>query len=227
MTESATAQVDATHASPTDAPTFLEIIIDETGSMQTVKAATIAAFNTFIKDQKEDPAQCQVTMTKFHSSRTITPYEMIDLDMVPKLTANTFNPGDMTNLYDTIMTRIAVLDDRIQDMKCNVLFLVLTDGADNHSKMTALSVKSALKDKMAKGWTFVYLGAYQQALESAIAMGFPPNNIKAFERNDIEMEAAFAATSSATKAYRSERSKGAVEVGTSSMNYYAGVTNHE
>jgi hypothetical protein len=227
MTESASAQVDATHVSPTDAPTFLEIIIDETGSMGSVKAATIAAFNKFISDQKEDPARCQVTMTKFHSSRTITPYEMVDLDMVPNLTANTFNPGDMTNLYDTIMTRIAILDDRIQDMKCNVLFLVLTDGADNASKMTALSVKSALKDKMAKGWTFVYLGAYQQALEAAIAMGFPPNNIKAFERNDVEMDSAFVETSNATKAFRSARSSGAVEVGTASMNYYAGVPNHE
>ena len=222
MSKSASVQADATVASANQAPTFLEIVIDETQSMNSVKPQTIAAFNDFIKDQKAlEEASCQVTMTKFSSSKITTPYEMIDISMVPDLTNNTFMPNGMTNLYDVICDRITALKNKIGNTECNVLFLVLTDGADNQSRhATVDSIRAQLSNQMEAGWTFVYLGAYAAALDAALRMGFPAGNIKAF--SNVEIASAMAATSHATTAYRSARSSGAVAVATSSANYFSG-----
>jgi len=222
MTESASGQVDAVVASAEQAPTFIEILIDETGSMGGVKGATITAFNDFIKDQKQAEAACQVTMTKFSTTRVITPYEMIDLSMVPDLTPATFNPGGGTNLYDTIVMRCRDLSEKVGSLPCNVLFLVITDGEDTSSRHSPATVRETLCEKMSAGWTFVYLGAYESALKVALSMGFPENNIKAFSATDAEVSKALHQTSAATTAYRSARASGAISVGTSSMGYFTG-----
>ncbi len=219
MSKSAKVRMDATDASVEQAPTIIEILIDETASMGSVRGQTISAFNEFIDDQKKlADASCQVTMTKFSSAKVSTPYEMIDIAMVPSLSSKTFIPGGMTNLYDTILQRISALKEKIGSTPCNVLFLVLTDGDDNQSSRPLHQVKVALSSHMEEGWTFVYLGAHQRALQAGLEMGFPAGNIKSF--SNAEIEQAFAKTSHATTAYRSARSSGAVAVGTSSLNYY-------
>jgi hypothetical protein len=221
MTKTASGQSDATHAS-SEAPTFLEIIIDETGSMSSVKAQTIQSFNDFIKDQKALPGECLVSMTKFSTDRISTPYESIGISMVPNLTSATFCPNGMTNLYDTILDRITKLRSKVAATPCNVLFLVLTDGDDNSSRSHRSDVVQELGTQMEAGWTFVYLGAHGNALNAALAMGFPEGNIKAFSNVDVEVAAAMAATSNATTMYRSARASGAVAVATSSSNYFSG-----
>lgn len=225
MKKSAQARADATIASAEQAPTFLEILIDETSSMGCVKPHTIAAFNSFIEEQRQLGESCQVTMTKFSTYKVTTPYEMIDLAMVPALTPNTFNPSGSTNLFDTIEDRINALSATIGNIPCNVLFIVLTDGEDNQSRRADVnSIRRRLGERMEAGWTFVYLGAFEQALDMGLQMGFPEGNIKAF--SNVEIGSAMAQTSMATTAYRSARSSGAVAASTASMNYFSGEENN-
>jgi hypothetical protein len=219
----ASKQADATIASANTDPTFLEIIVDETTSMWPFKASTIDAFNGFIADQsKLEDDNLRVSMTKFSTAEIVTPYECLPLNMVPKMNSNTFNPQGSTNLYDVIGQRINALSEKIGDLKCNVLFMVLTDGEDNQSRTeTATSIKRMLGEKMDKnGWTFVYLGAHDHALTEAVKMGFPEGNIQQFKTTDIQK--AFVATSDATAAYRSARASGLVATASTTRSYFSG-----
>lgn len=216
-------QNDATVASSDQVPTIIEILIDETGSMTQVTASTIDAFNNFIMDQKEGDTPCQVTMTKFSSSKVSTPYEMIPVAMVPKLTRATFIPSGGTNLYDVMLSRAKILMETIGQTPCNVIFLVLTDGDDNVSAPGSEDrVRAMLPERMGAGWTFVYLGAHERAVATALRLGFPDNNVKQFEKSDAEMASAMAQTSAATSAYRLARASGSIAVGTSSVSYFSG-----
>lgn len=214
--------VDATIASTLNTtPTFIEIIIDETGSMGPYAQSTIDAYNSFIRDQKElGGDHCLVTMTQFSTYKISTPYDMIALAMVPELDAKSFQPTGGTNLYDVMVQRINALSTKIKNTECNVVFLVLTDGEDNQSEIKVTQMPSILGERMEAGWTFVYLGAHDRALSEATRMGFPTGNVKAFKITDIAKS--FQQTSNATSAYRSARSAGLVASNTTSLNYFSG-----
>ena len=184
-------------------PTLIELLIDETGSMGTYLSSTIGGFNNFIDEQRAQDGTLLVTLTKFASNRKTTPYVDLEVGMVPHLTNTTFLPQGGTNLYDAIVSRIADLSDRLTtwDVRPNILFVVMTDGEDNASKTTALECRDAvLNASNSSEWTFVYLGAHENALHIALDLGFVEGNIKPFWGHT--MEQTMHDVSAATTAFR-------------------------
>ena len=186
--------------------TVIEFLLDETGSMNSCKNQTVSGFNTFLKEQKEQTDECLFTLTKFDTAGQKTPYVDIDVNMVPLMMPNWFNPGGGTNLRDTIGRRISSLNARLSKwtVKPNVLFIVMTDGEDNaSSQYSEQAIQSLIKSYTMQGWTFVYLGANQNAMIIANRLGFPDGNIKSFATD--QMEQTMQTVSAATVAYRSTR----------------------
>ncbi|MEL6246994.1 MAG: hypothetical protein AAFY78_14765 [Cyanobacteria bacterium J06648_16] len=54
--------------------THITILLDRTGSMQTIRDDTIGGFNAFLAQQKEEPGMATVTLVQFDSQ---DPYEVI------------------------------------------------------------------------------------------------------------------------------------------------------
>lgn len=199
-------------------PTVIEFILDETGSMSSWLMPTITGFNTFLKEQREQPGQALLTLTKFDTAGLKTPFFDIDVKMAPELTTATFVPGGGTNLRDAIGNRIAALKARLSawPVQPNVLIVAMTDGEDNASQIyTEHSLSSLLRDQQASGWTFVYLGATANAVEVGKRLGFPPGNIKQFEGS--QMYQTMQVLSGSTTAYRATREQA---YGTSEQNYF-------
>jgi len=193
-------------AAQTYTPTIIEFLLDETGSMQSCKRPTVAGFNDFLTEQQAQTGSCLLSLTKFDTNGLKTPYTDIDVHMVPGMIEDWFIPGGSTNLRDTIGKRLASIKQRLETwtVKPNVLFVVMTDGDDNASREFSESViKAALKSYMQEGWTFVYLGADQNALEVANRLGFPEGNIKSFASS--EMRETMQGLARATTAYRAAR----------------------
>lgn len=208
---------DATVASPV---TVIEFCLDETGSMSRHKQAVLKGFNTFLAEQKAAEGDCRFSLTKFDTSGIKTPYVDLDIAEVPNLNDNTFTPREYTNLYDVIGYRIQAVEARLElwTNKPNVLIIVMTDGSDNASKaFTPSTIAAMLSSKMEQGWTFVFLGADQNAALVAGKLGFLPDNIKSFASS--EFEATMVSMSGATTAYRATRSAG--QTGTYAS-YFAG-----
>jgi hypothetical protein len=165
-------------------PVLIEIILDETGSMSSCKNQAISGYNTFLKEQREQPNKALLTLTKFDSNGLRTPYRDLDLAFVPDLTSDTFLPGSMTNLYDALGTRIDDIAHRVHDftIKPMVLVVVITDGQDNASRIySQAATRQLVETYTAQNWCFAYLGADARALQTAAALGISPGNAKAFD----------------------------------------------
>lgn len=185
---------------------IIDFLLDETGSMSSCKGQTISGFNNFIGEQRVQTGKCLFTLTKFDTSGIKTPYSYLDISMVPNMTENTFNPGSMTNLYDAIGQRVETLRAELSSWieKPRVLFVVMTDGEDNssHRYRNCKDIEILLNEH--PEWTFVYLGANQNALNIATKMGFKVGNIKSFATE--EMQQTMQTLSAATVAYRQKSS---------------------
>ena len=190
----------------TEVPTIIEFLLDETGSMLDCKTATVAGYNDFLDEQRKQSGTCLLTLTKFDTGGQKTPYVDLNIGMIPHMQEDWFIPGGGTNLRDTIGSRMAALKERLATwtIKPNVLFVVMTDGGDNASRTYSEdATRAALKHHMEEGWTFVYLGADQDALAVAERLGFPAGNTKSFA--SAKMRETMQTLAKATTAYRAAR----------------------
>lgn len=186
----------ATRAS--NEPTFIDILLDETGSMSSCHGATVNGFNAFIADQREVGGDCYLTLSKFDSNGIRTPYENLRLESVPELS---FFPGSMTNLWDVVGGRVSEVLK--QNRQGRSLVVVLTDGGENASRsFNCEQVKSLVSEAISKGVSFLYFGAGTGAKQQALDMGFPENTITVFDTR--HMADTMKTVSAKTRAFRAE-----------------------
>ncbi len=106
--------------------TIVSFILDETGSMEVCRDATISGFNEY-KNGLKGNGKVKFTLTKFNTDRTKVVYDAVDLKDVKDLTRNTYMPNAMTNLYDAIAVAINLVEVKGKS-KPRMLFVIMTDG---------------------------------------------------------------------------------------------------
>jgi hypothetical protein len=133
------------------------LLLDRSGSMNTCREDTIGGFNAFIETQKQHGGT--MTLCLFdHEFQTV--YEKMPIEDVPPLQ---FVPRGSTALYDAIGNVLKM------DLTGDVMVVILTDGEENAStKYTAEHIKDLIE---LKPWTFVYLGANQDAVLNSSRIG--------------------------------------------------------
>lgn len=178
----------------------VSLLLDETGSMQSCLDATISGYNEYINSlSKEMEIRYLFTLTKFDSSHITTVHNGVPIKNVPPLNRDTYIPGAMTPLYDAIAYGIKALG-----RKRNVLFVILTDGLENASKeYTQRDIFKLIEKKTRGGWSFVYLGANQDAFAVGGGLGIPRGNTARYStKRTVET---FEAISQSTKNYAAAR----------------------
>jgi len=145
----------------------LIFILDRSGSMETCRDDTIGGFNAFVSDQKTLGGK--LTLVQFdHEINNV--YEDTPLGDVAPLTTETFQPRGSTALMDAIGQTI-----KKHAAKTGVVFIIQTDGEENSSHTyTKAHIKDLIEQKTKDGWTFMYLGANQDAFAEAGSMGIAP-----------------------------------------------------
>jgi hypothetical protein len=195
--------------------THISVILDRTGSMETIRDDTIRGFNTFLKEQNSQPGQATLTLVQFDSQ---DPYEVIHrfkpIGEVPELTRETYVPRASTPLLDAIGRGINDLDKSISELKeedrpSKVVFVVLTDGQENSSReFSKDQIEKMVKEKTEKNdWQFVFLSADLAAIGDAISIGIPANAVLLFEKSGKGSADAWSSLSVRTSDFRSKRKK--------------------
>ncbi len=164
---------------PAPSPTvYTEIayILDRSGSMEPMREPAVAAFNDFIRLQKEVPGEARLTLVQF-DDRYEVPMAALRIQDVPQLTAATFVPRGSTALFDAIGRTIHDFNIRLQKLPKaqqpgKVILAIFTDGAENASReYTAKHISDLIHlYRVEKGWEFLFLAANQDAIASAAAM---------------------------------------------------------
>src|SRR4030095_2823793 len=100
-----------------DGYTHISVILDRTGSMETIRDDTIGGFNAFLNAQKATSGLATLTLVQFDSQ---DPYEVVHhfkpLADVPELTRETFVPRANTPLLDAIGRGINDLEKSLSDI---------------------------------------------------------------------------------------------------------------
>jgi len=141
-------------------------LLDRSGSMDQCRDDTIGGFNAFVSDQRALNPDALMTLWQF-DHEVLVSYTNKPLSEVPPLTRETFQPRGSTHLLDTIGE--AMKSNPLNDPPIVVIF---TDGEENGShKFNKSGIKEMVEQKTSDGWTFVYLGANQDAFAEAGALG--------------------------------------------------------
>lgn len=176
---------------------FINFVLDETGSMEVCRDATISGFNEYIDSLKKDK-KLRFTLTKFDSNKIDVVYNRVLLDKVEHLSRDTYIPGAMTPLYDAIAHTITSIESKVKGKP--VLCVIMTDGEENAShEYNRTKLFKLIKDKEKEGWTFVYLGANQDAWAIGQAIGLHRGNVVNY--NTAKTGKAFRTLSHNTQCY--------------------------
>ncbi len=152
--------------------TFVTLILDETGSMETIRDDTIGGYNTYIdtlKREAKNGTDFSFSLVKFDSRAITTVHVGEDIENVPHLTRATYVPGAATPLIDACVKGIHATAE-VAKKGCPVVFVIQTDGYENAStEYTFKELAKLVRKKEKKGWHFVFLGAGIDAYETAHA----------------------------------------------------------
>ncbi len=166
---------------------FNLIIIDESGSMQSIKTAAIDSVNETIQtirsaQGKHEDQEHYVSLVTFNDDvKTI--YECVPVGEVKELTAETYQPACCTALYDAMGISLNALRKKVaEDDK--MLVTVVTDGYENASKeYSGKAIKALVDELKAKGWVFAYIGANQDV--ESVAATISITNVMKFEATPL------------------------------------------
>jgi hypothetical protein len=156
----------------------IAIILDRSGSMQSVRESTISGFNEFIRTQRALPGDVTVKLVQFDDQ-----YEVVfDLPLaeVPELNQALFVPRGRTALFDAQGLTIVTLGEELaalpeSERPAKVIVMTLTDGMENASQhYTVEGIASLIRQQSdVYHWDFIFLGANQDAIHTAATMAIP------------------------------------------------------
>jgi Mg-chelatase subunit ChlD len=175
--------------------TDITIILDRSGSMNRIKTATIAGFNSFIKEHQN--LNVRLSLIQFNQEYDIS-YENKNIENVNNLDDGAYSPQGMTSLLDAIGT---TLDNKKKYFKSllfsqkpeNVIIAIITDGLENRSKLYSPNdiLLKINKRKIKDNWKFVFLGANQDAIMEGSKLGFSKDWCLDFKASSLGMYHAF------------------------------------
>lgn len=188
--------------------TDITIILDRSGSMESVKSDTIGGFNSFLNTQQKTAGEASLSLVQFDDQ-----YDVVYLDkaihLADKLTEETFEPRGMTALYDAIGRTINSVGQRLANLReeerpNKVLFVILTDGFENSSKEFSASKIGEMinHQRNVYKWEFMFIGANQDAILSAQEIGIPAAAALTYAANTVGTQEAFGSMAQKVARYR-------------------------
>jgi hypothetical protein len=190
--------------------THIVLVLDRSGSMDTVKDDAIGGFNQFLEEQKNFPGQATMTLAQFDHEYEIL-YDFVPIGHVASLSKKTFIPRGMTRLLDAVGMTIKGVGQhfmgmREEDRPSKVVFAILTDGHENDSReFNRAQVFEMIKHQEEKySWQFAYLSSDMNAVVDAQSYGIPMSSTYHFTPNSGKaMKFAFSNLSASLVSYRS------------------------
>lgn len=172
---------------------FNIIILDESGSMESIKKPTISGFNELVQTihggQKNFLEQKHyVSFITFNGFGIKTPLFNVSVDNLQAITEDVYRPDSMTPLYDAIGETILKMDGALEMEKnnpYNVLVTILTDGEENASKtFSGASVAAMIEERRKRGWVFTYIGANQDVEKVAKTLNIDVSNVLSYQSTE-------------------------------------------
>ena len=150
---------------------FNLIILDESGSMQSIKKEAVDSVNETVQtiraaERKNADQEHFVSLVTFNDN-VKTVYDCVPAVEVKELTSEDYCPDCCTALYDAMGLSLNILRPKVTEND-RILVTVVTDGYENASKeYDGKAIKALIDELKGKGSVFAYIGANQDVEQVA------------------------------------------------------------
>jgi Mg-chelatase subunit ChlD len=191
------------NATPPTPTVHVYFLLDRSGSMNVIRSDVIGGFNSFVEDQRAQPGRCLMTLIQFDGG---DPHEVLEsarpIEQVAPLSHSRFVPRGNTPLFDAMGHAIADATIRMEKLGANgepyeeIVFVTFTDGFENASReYTRAKIFELIRKRQESGWSFVYLGANQDAYAESQNLGYASGSVQNFTSDARGTMLAFSSTS--------------------------------
>lgn len=172
------------------------IILDESGSMNSIKKIIISGFNEVVQTvkgiAKEFPEQEHfISLVSFNSLKLTTHLDCKPTEELDEINDEKYRPSSGTPLYDAMGFGINQLRQKLdKEENYNVLVTILTDGLENSSKeYNRQAIKALVEEMETKNWTFTYIGTDHDVKDFAMSISI--KNTMSFTKSNAGMKKMF------------------------------------
>ena len=157
---------------------FNVIILDRSGSMESIRRAAVEGFNETlagIKKAQEAFAETQdhfVSLVTFCSCGTKHVFDKTPVTEANPLKMEDYQPCCCTPLYDAMGITLTSMRKHVKEIEDSVVVVtIITDGMENAShEYNGKTIKELVERLRGEGWTFTYMGANQDSVEVAMKL---------------------------------------------------------
>ena len=191
--------------------TKLVYILDDSGSMSSLRGDTIGGFNSFVREQKNIGSNADLTTILFSAPDLYKVlYSDKEINDVVDISDNEYKAnGGSTALYDAIGKTINDIGEKLrlleEDNRPNkVLIIIHTDGMENSSKeFSRNDVKTLIdKQKNTYNWEFIFISSDLESVKDAQTLGIDLNKTAIFAKGSEGMLRGFSSVANAASTYR-------------------------
>lgn len=182
------------------------LILDASGSMNSIIDATISGFNEIVQTvkgvAKDFPEQEHyISFISFNSRAITTHLDCEHVDKINEIDKKGYIPNASTPLFDAMGNAINDLRAKLKDeSNYNVLVTIFTDGLENASKEYTREVIKGLVEQLEnENWTFTYIGADHDVSKFTASISI--TNTLTFQKNATDMKRMFERESRSRRAY--------------------------
>ena len=198
-----------------DGFTRLALVLDRSGSMASIEEATVAGVNKFIEEQKQVPGTATLKLVQFDDvyeevfDTAIAVAPELTLSKTPKEGQKTYEPRGSTALLDAIGRTVIELGTALaalpeEERPSKVIVVIMTDELEDASRLFSKDKVLAMitEQRDTYKWDFVYLGANQDAIATAAAMGIDAASAITYKPNRAAAANVVSAMSAAVRRSR-------------------------
>ncbi|MRR21498.1 VWA domain-containing protein [bacterium] len=185
------------------------IILDESGSMGSIKELIISGFNELVQTikgiEKDFPEQEHfISFVTFNGMGQKILHFMDPAAKLEMIDGSKYQPNYSTPLYDAMGVSMTKLKHALENQTdYNVLVTVLTDGEENASKeYNGAAIKKMVEELKLSGWTFTYIGTDHDV--ESFAVNISINNVMNFKKNSQDINRMFNDEKAARAGYSSK-----------------------
>lgn len=180
------------------------MILDESGSMESIKNNIIQGFNEIVQTikgiEKEFPEQEHFISLITFNGLAVQLIHFIDpVSKLEQIDGSKYKPNAATPLFDAMGLGLSKMKQYLEGKTdYNVLVTVLTDGEENASKeYSGADIKKMIEQLKMENWAFTYIGADHDV--EKIAMSISITNTMTFTKDAENMNMVFEKEKSARR----------------------------
>jgi uncharacterized protein YegL len=188
------------------------LVVDRSGSMNSIRKQTFDNINEQIATLKRDAkkgGKTYVSYLQFDDVMELV-FDNVPAEELQPIKEHQYIPRGSTALYDAQLRAILTLKKEGDPEDAAYLVVTLTDGQNNASReITQFELAKMIKEYEVKGnWTFTYMMANIDVNHFAKAMNVPLGNVMSYTADALGAPAAGAIMNSSLGQYMNSRSAG-------------------